>query len=109
MNAITYHVTDVSNEQSFLTHGALPNFSDGNGQGKGVYVWTTRNYADTHNKFLSRKNKGFRGLIVKLDSYPLNPKDWLPDMEVGADLAIRLCYNNMDELRNIVLLDKLTP
>jgi hypothetical protein len=101
MKETVYHATDISHEQSFLNNGALSNLSDGSGQGKGLYVWATRDYAVDHINFLAGRVREFKGLLVRIDTTLSSLSDWLPDLESYPNLAIDLFYNNIDTFRRI--------
>ncbi|NCO11864.1 hypothetical protein CO038_00920 [Candidatus Pacearchaeota archaeon CG_4_9_14_0_2_um_filter_39_13] len=80
--------------------GARSDLSDGNGQGRGFYVWRNRDYALEHLSFL--EESGIQGdpIIVHLNSY-LNPGEWDIDHELHPSFSASFLYDNLNFLRQI--------
>ncbi len=86
-----YHVTSVGtnfkNLISFLKEGARSDISDGYGQGRGFYVWTTLRAAVNHSRFLFRNNK--EGCCILKFREEITAENWDLDYEIN----LSFCYS----------------
>ncbi len=96
-----YHVTSMgerdSTVRSFFKEGAHATFSEGNGQGNGFYVWSSRARAELHSENLKNKNTGKSGSFIGdhallTFSEEVSSKNWDFDYETSGTHIAKLFY-----------------
>ncbi len=100
-----YHATrtGAKNEilESFRKLGARSDMSDGNGQGKGFYVWASRNNALGHAlNFLGEKSELGNLMLVKF-IVRICASNWDVDYELNPAFAAKFIYDNLELLKKI--------
>jgi len=86
---------------SFLKNGADPHISDGHGQGKGFYVWTTLEQARAHIEWL-KEGKYILGYPLIVESeVTLNPQEWDLDYECNMELIVAFIWGHWDTFQKI--------
>jgi len=96
INIDVYHMTTTGKDKetlkSFLSTGANPNSSTGNDQGRGLYVWTSKEAAIQRSLSEQNLKEGYPLLITL--NVDLNPGEWFIDTEVHSKLAGELIFES---------------
>ena len=85
----TYAKSDNSVLNNFISKGINPKIAKGHGQGEGFYMWTTKQLALNHLKYLAVKEKRNEGYPLLVSVYVhLNPVLWDIDYENNQNLIV---------------------